>query len=104
MKVVSFYSTRPQSRRAGKAYRQTLIRQYGTTSDSDLNTTNESVEPGPRPSLDGQEGLPGGGEPGAFAQSRGITQKGVGVQFWCNANPNLSSSTWYLANKELDRE
>lgn len=28
----------------------------------------------------------------------------TGVQRWCNPNPNLSSSAWYLANKELDKE
>lgn len=32
------------------------------------------------------------------------SRRGVGTQSWGKANPNLSSSAWYPANKELDRE
>ena len=35
---------------------------------------------------------------------RRLSRKDVGVQFWLNANPNLRSAAWYLANKELNRE
>lgn len=45
MKVVSYHSTRLQSSGRGRIYRQTLLRQYETAGDADLNKSSGILEP-----------------------------------------------------------